>query len=171
MSQSQTPHRRRFRKGAVHAATLMERQVRQAGESRGFAVSRLLTRWTEVAGDSISAICQPVEVSFARGGMGATLTVLTTGAQAPMLEMQKEKLRERVNACYGYQAIRRIHITQTAATGFAEDAAGYTPPPRRPDPKVAERARDQAIGIGDADLRAALERLGTNVLSRTKDRP
>ncbi|QFU10035.1 hypothetical protein PARPLA_00402 [Rhodobacteraceae bacterium THAF1] len=171
MSQAQTPHRRRFRKGAVRAASLMERSIRTVGESRGFAVSRLLTCWPEVAGEAIAKICQPVEVSFGRGPLGATLTVLTTGAQAPMLEMQKEQLRERVNACYGYQAIRRIHITQTAPTGFGETAAGYTPPERTLDPAVIKAARETATDVGDADLRAALERLGTNVLSKKKDRP
>ena len=171
MSQAQTPYRRKFRKGPVRAATLMERSIRAAGETRGFAVSRLLTHWPEVAGEAMAKVCQPVEVSFGRGPLGATLTVLTTGAQAPMLEMQKEILRERVNACYGYQAIRRIHITQTAPTGFAESAAGFTPPPRQPDAKAIQAARETATHIGDADLRAALERLGTHVLSKKKDRP
>ena len=49
--------------------------------------------------------------------MGATLTLLTTGANAPMLEMQKEKLRQKVNAVYGYNAISRVRIT-----GFVENA-------------------------------------------------
>ena len=35
---------------------------------------------------------------YGKGGMGATLTLLTTGPMAPMVEMQKERLRERVNA-------------------------------------------------------------------------
>jgi hypothetical protein len=40
------------------------------------------------------------------------LVILTTGAQAQMLEMQLPQLREKVNACYGYNAISRIRITQ-----------------------------------------------------------
>ncbi|MBT8476137.1 MAG: DUF721 domain-containing protein, partial [Alphaproteobacteria bacterium] len=85
-------------KGFRRTSSLLGKQIREAGESRGFAVSRLLTHWAEVAGPEIAAIARPVEVSYGRAGIGATLTVLTSGAQAPMLEMQKETLRERVNA-------------------------------------------------------------------------
>ena len=42
-----------------------------------------------------------------------------------MLEMEKEHLREKVNAVYGYNAIARIRITQTASTGFAEGQADF----------------------------------------------
>ncbi len=172
MSQRQTPYRRRIRKGAVHAATLLERQIREVGESRGFAVSRLLTRWDEIAGPEIARMARPVDVSFARGGMGATLTILTTGAQAPMLEMQKERLREKVNACYGYQAIRRIRITQTAATGFSDAPAAFDHAPRAETPPqaLARAAHDRTEGVTDPGLRAALDRLGTNVLASTTPR-
>jgi hypothetical protein len=51
-----------------------------------------------------------------------------------MLEMQKEILRARVNACYGYNAIARIRITQTAPTGFAEGQAAFGMQPRREGP-------------------------------------
>jgi hypothetical protein len=101
------------------------------------------------------------------------LTVLTTGAQAPVLEMQKETLRSRINAVYGYNAIARIHITQTAATGFADgqvDFAHRKPKPASPnaDPEVARQAATVAGGVEDDALRAALERLATNVISKGK---
>ena len=65
----------------------MQTRIRTASETRGFAVTRLLTHWSEIVGEATSAIATPVNVSYGKGGMGATLTVLTTGAQAPMLEM------------------------------------------------------------------------------------
>jgi hypothetical protein len=103
--------------------------------------------------------------------MGATLTLLTTGAQAPMLEMQKEALRERINAVYGYNAISRIRLTQTAPSGFAEGQADFThrkpaPSAAAPPPDAAARARDMVTPVADDDLRAALERLGRSVLTR-----
>ena len=58
----------------------------------------------------MAAISRPVEIGYGRGGLGATLTLLTTGANAPLLEMRKEELRERVNAIYGYNAIARIRV-------------------------------------------------------------
>ena len=159
---------RRFKR----TSALLQPSIRRVSEQRGFAQARLLTHWPEIAGDTIAAIARPVEVSYARQGMGATLTLLTTGAQAPMLEMQKETLRERINAVYGYNAISRIRLTQTSPMGFAEGQADFahrkaTAAPCAPPPDLVEKARDIAAPVSDDDLRAALERLARNVLTRT----
>lgn len=155
--------------GFKQTGALLATRIRKAGESRGFAVSRLLTRWDEVAGPDLAPLCRPVEVGYARQGLGATLTVLCTGANAPLVEMQKEPLRARVNACYGYNAVARIRITQTSASGFAEAQAAFTPEPApaAPDPRVRQAAREATSDIGDAGLRSALEALAANILSRT----
>lgn len=158
----------RRRRGFERAAQLVAGQVRGAGESRGFAVSRVLTHWSEIVGPEVAAVTRPVEVGYGKG-FGATLTILVGGAHAPLIEMQKEAIRERVNACYGYAAIQKIRITQTAASGFAEAAARYDAGPEvAPDAVSLASARQAAEGIGDADLRAALERLGANVLSQSR---
>jgi hypothetical protein len=151
----------------------MARRIQKAGESRGFAVSRLLTHWPEVAGADMAAITRPVKVGYGRTGMGATLTLLVAPAHAPMVEMKKERLRERVNAVYGYNAISRIHITQTAATGFAEGQAGFDHAPRAETPAHAlptpgPEARAVAQGVADDGLRRALELLAQNVLTRKR---
>lgn len=157
-------------RGFKRTASVLTDQIRRAGESRGFAVSRLLTHWSEIAGQEIASVARPVNVTYGRGGFGATLTILTTGAQAPMLEMQKEKLRQKVNAVYGYNAISRVRITQTAPEGFAEGQAQFEPakkaPPASIDPQKAAEAAQAARPIENDDLRTALERLGRNVLSK-----
>jgi hypothetical protein len=156
-------------RGFSRAATLMQPRIRQASEERGFAVTRLLTHWTEVVGDATAQIATPVNVSYGKGGMGATLTLLTTGAQAPMLEMQKEQIREKVNACYGYRAISRVRITQTAPTGFAEGRVAFTPAPtakKTPSKAVQSTAKTLSDGIESDELRAALAALGANVIHK-----
>ncbi len=160
-------------KGFARASVLLSGQIRKAGETRGFAVTRLLTHWVEIVGEETAAMSRPVEISYGRGGFGATLTLLTTGANAPLLEMQKEKLRERVNTVYGYNAISRVRITQTHATGFAEGQASFEHrapknSEKAPDPVIKRRVADVAAPVGDDGLRAALEALGQNVLSRSK---
>ncbi|SEP65015.1 hypothetical protein SAMN05428995_101399 [Loktanella sp. DSM 29012] len=149
----------------------MQTRIRTATEGRGFAESRLLTHWTEIVGEQIAGIARPVKISYGRGALGATLTVLTTGSNAPMLEMQKPQLLERVNACYGYRAISRIHITQTAPTGFADGRAQFDQAPKvapEPDPAVQAEAKAAAAGVGDDNLRAALEALTANFLTKQK---
>lgn len=164
--------RKRKSRGFRRTSNLLQTRIRTAGETRGFAVTRLLTHWAEIIGEDTAKIARPVDVKYGRDGFGATLTLLTTGAQAPMLEMQKEKLRERVNTCYGYTAISRIRITQTAATGFAEGQAQFTHAPKaKPTPvsdAAKQEARSKVAPINDAGLRDALEALGQNIISRSR---
>lgn len=168
------PNQKRRGRGFEAAAGLLKDRIRSVGESRGFAVSRLLTHWAEVVGDEIAAMTLPVKVGYGREGLGATLTLLTTGASAPLLQMQLPKIRDKVNACYGYNAISRVVITQTAPTGFAEGQVAFVPKPKPapepPDPAVQDAARTLSGEIGDQTLRAALEALGEKVLSRPRNR-
>ncbi len=165
------PQVRRGR-GFARAATLLKSHIRKAGESRGFAVTRLLTHWEEIAGADLARTTRPVKVGYGREGLGATLTVLTTGANAPILEMQKDRLRERVNACYGYAAISKIRITQTAPMGFAEGQAKFRPAPERTEPvekpEIRAAAQSMTAPVADEKLRRALAALGASVLSRNR---
>lgn len=161
-------HRRR---GFEPAFGLMKDSVRVAGESRGFAVARLLTHWAEVAGSEMAGKTRPVKISYGKGGMGATLTLLVKAAEAPMVQMALPVLKERVNAVYGYAAINHIHLTQTAPTGFAEGQAEFIPSPTvsvQPDPAVRARAEEAADGVADPALRTALEQLAQNILTRPR---
>ncbi len=161
-------HRRK--RGFERASGLLSSRIRSVGETRGFAVAKLLTHWADIVGDETARSAHPVKVHYGRGGLGATLTVLTTGAMAPILEMQKERIREKVNACYGYSAISTIRLTQTSATGFAEGQAAFKGKPDTPKitKETCARATDLSQGVQDEKLRQALEALGQNVLTRTK---
>jgi hypothetical protein len=158
--------------GFAPTSRLLQSRIRTASESRGFAVTRLLTHWEEIVGEAVARVANPVDISYGRQGLGATLTVLTTGPNAPVLEMQKDQIRERVNACYGYRAISRIRITQTAPTGFAEGQVAFghakTRAPVEPEPALRQAAAEVAAEIESEHLRLALEALGTNVLQRQK---
>lgn len=158
--------------GFSRAASLMQTRIRKASESRGFAVSRLLTHWADIVGEDVARIAQPVKVGYGRGGLGASLTVLTTGANAPVLGMQVETIRAKVNACYGYNAISRVHITQTAPTGFADGQAMFTPAPKSatkaPDPVIKKQAQDMAKDVENDELRQALAALATNVMTKNR---
>jgi hypothetical protein len=159
-------------RGFEAAAGLVREPIRSVSKSRGFRETDLLTHWQEIAGPDLAPLCRPVKVSYsAKGGFGATLTVLASGAAAPLVQMQLERLLDRVNAVYGTDAISRIRITQTAATGFAEAQKPFeTPNIAPPSPEAMARARSVVSsltdGIGDEGLKSALDRLATNVLMR-----
>ncbi len=161
----------RRKKGFERASKLVADRVRSAGETRGFAVSRLLTHWDEIVGADLCGMARPIDISYGKG-FGATLTLLVKGAEAPMVEMQKESIRERVNACYGYAAIQKVRLTQTAPRGFSEPEAIYTPNKRSftVTPEAETKAAETAQKVGDPSLRKALERLGANVISQSKQK-
>lgn len=161
------PPPRRLR-GFEPAASLVARRLRSGAEARGFAVTRLLTHWAEIVGPATAAHTRPVKISHGRG-LGATLTVLTDGAHAPLVQIQLPQLRERVNAVYGFNAIARIAITQTAPQGFADGQAAFRPPPPGP-PQPTERARKDAGRLAacfdDPGLARAIEQLTLNRAAR-----
>lgn len=159
------PPRRRMR-GFESAANLMAPHIRRAGEGRGIAVARILTDWATVVGAETAAICRPVRMSHGKDGFGATLVLLAPGAHAPRLAMMLPRIREQVNAVYGFNAVARITITQTAPDGFSDSPARATPAPLQPTPAQAARAEAAAAGIDDPALAEALRRFALHFQSR-----
>ena len=151
------------------AADLLRQKIREIGEGRGFSATRLLTHWTEIVGASVAAIARPLEVRHPRAGKstpeGATLTVLALGAAALRLEMEKERIRERVNACYGYNAIAKIKIKQAGPESFVEEAA---PVPKSSAPQPLAEVAPLTEGVSNTELRLALAALAANVLSKSR---
>lgn len=165
------PSAERRQRGFEPAFGLMKDPVRAAGEARGFAVARLLTHWAEVAGEDLARKTRPVRVGYGKGGLGATLTLLVRASEAPMVQMALPQLIRRVNAVYGYAAISHIHLTQTAPVGFAEGQAEFAPAPKAakaPDPAARAKAAAVAGDVADPGLRAALEQLAENILTRPR---
>ncbi len=161
---------KRMARGFVQTGGILQGRIRKATEKRGFVETRLLTHWAEIVGAATAGICRPVKVGYGREGFGATLTLLTSGANAPMLQAELPKIRERVNASYGYAAISQIRLTQTAASGFAAPQAEYAPAPDRhlktPDPKKSAALNGTISDVESDSLRSALEALGQNILTR-----
>ncbi len=166
--QTNTPPRRM--RGFEKAVSLVGPELRSTAEKRGFAETKLLTHWAEIVGPDIAEIALPLKIKFGRG-FGGTLQVLTTGANAPMLAMQKEIIITRVNACYGYSAIKDVQITQTAPTGFAEGKVAFDGPKAgtkpAPDPARLSRATQDINTITDPTLRDALRKLAGNIVTNT----
>jgi len=153
-------------RGFMRAFGLVTPQLRAAARRHGFAESRLLTHWAEIAGPDIAAIARPVKMRPGRGASGGTLVLQVEGVQAPLLQMMLPGLRARIAAACGLGAVGRIQITQTTAAGFAEAPAQFHHAPPGPPPEAMAEVVTELSSIGDRGLRAALETLAQNVLSR-----
>ncbi len=158
---------RKSTRGFAHAGGLLAQRVRAAGSTRGFSEARILTNWQEIVGPTLAAIARPAKVSYAKKGFGATLTIIAEAARGPELQMQLPAIRERVNACYGYNAISRVRITQVdRMAGFSETQSEFLHDQPAPQP---EPAKLEALGLDnvkDIGLRHALEQLSKAVLTR-----
>ena len=157
-------------KGFEQTGHLLQSDIRKAGEGRGFAVSRLLTHWSEVAGENLAKSTRPVRINYGKGGIGATLTLLVRGAEAPFVQAELPKLKDRVNAVYGYAAVSRITLTQTAPTGFAEGQIDFDHRPKAkskdgPSQKDRDMGAAAAKDIRDPELRLALSKMGAHILT------
>jgi hypothetical protein len=158
----------RLARGFVRAGGLIEPQLRTAAARRGFAQARLRALWPEIAGPEFAAICAPLKLARARGPAGGLLTLAVDGPHAPQLQLLLPLLRERVNAALGPGTVGRIQLTHLP-TGIPE------PPPAAPRPEPPAEAdlgpdAGPISSIGDGELRAALETLARNVLSRPRSK-
>ena len=82
--------------GFKRTSELLKRRITQASEGRGFLRLGSLRIGVVFVGNGLAEKTYPVKISFASGGLGATLTILTTGPHALELEMLKLKLKIRL---------------------------------------------------------------------------
>ena len=158
--------------GFKRTSELLKGRINEASEGRGFSETRLLTHWSTFVGIGLAEKTYPVKISFASGGLGATLTILTTGPHALEVEMLKHQIKEKVNAAYGYNAIARIKITQTAETGFELSKLNGATEEQDWNTNSAVvrnnvKASEQVEGVEDKVLREALAELEEKVLTKS----
>lgn len=164
--------RRRGGKGFRSASGASRTLVRTLASKKGFAEADVLLRWSEIVGEAHRDICHPLAVRFSRDrSLAATMVVECTSARAPEVEHLSPVLIERVNQFYGYRAIGRIKIVQTAGLkGFAETQASFEGPSTDPTRADARTAADMTSDIQNPGLRAALTRMGAHVLAQGRSR-
>ena len=170
--QSKTPQKRKSR-GFQRAGATARKAVERIAGQHGFAEADVLLNWPAIAGEALAAVCQPVKVSYSRERtLGATLIVKTNSARAPEVEMKGPLIVERVNQHYGYRAVRRLKVTQSTGlgSGFAEAQARFTGPDFTPSAVEEAKGAEMAAGIQSPGLRAAVSRMGANVLARERSR-
>lgn len=159
-----TPKRRARAPVFTATARLVQNHIRKTVQHRGFSEPRVITEWPRLVGDELAQMARPISVRFGKGEFGANLTLLCTGASAPLVEMQKNTILQKLNDVYGYGAIARITITQTAPVGFAEGQASFTygnaaKPLQKPpvSDEIKTEAHAMAARVQSPELKKAIE--------------
>jgi hypothetical protein len=128
----------------------------------GFIQSSVVSRWAEIVGARYATLSAPESIRFPGGKRSdGVLTLIVTGAHAPMMQHVVPVVIERVNRFFGYAAVARVVIRQ-----------GDLPKPRaraaRPTfTVVPAELGDSLKTIADPELKAVLESLAMGVAAAT----
>lgn len=141
--------------------------ARRAGIS-----TALLGSWDEIAGEEFADCSRPEKIAWPRrdasdeagGYQAGTLTIACEGARALFLTHAQGELIARINAFFGFPAVRQIRIVQKPVSQAVKHRR--PPPPLRGE--EARRLEGMMDGIESEALKKAVTRLGTAVLQKKK---
>ncbi|MGZ3298143.1 MAG: DUF721 domain-containing protein [Asticcacaulis sp.] len=144
------------------------KSLQERFEANDDGSGKLKGRWTEIVGQQLAKLCEPVRIVRGKGKPG-TLEIRVGGAYAPLIQHQSAILIDRVNLYLGTGTVDRLRLVQGPLS-----LPQKPPPPARPRPlNAAEELclREQLAGIEDERLKASLLKLGRAVLQKQKNAP
>ncbi|MBN9585167.1 MAG: hypothetical protein BGN84_16150 [Afipia sp. 62-7] len=144
-------------------SALLGSAINDAFAKQGFASRELVTRWADIAGAQVAAHSEPLKIQWPRPVENqplepATLILRVEGPMALEIQHTSDVILERVNRFLGWNAIGRIALRQAPLS--------RRPAPRRtkkPDVAAVARLEADLTVVEDAELRAALARLGAMI--------
>jgi hypothetical protein len=155
--------------GAKQIAEVANKIIDPVLARRAGISTALLGSWDEIAGEQFADCTRPEKIAWPRrdeaGGayQPGTLTIACEGSRALFLTHAQGELISRINAFFGFSAIRQIRIVQKPVV--------QQPKAKRIRPLdavAAAKLDDMVDGMEDGPLRAAILRLGRGVLSQKK---
>ena len=129
----------------------------------GFVQSSVVSRWREIVGAQYARVSSPESIRFPHGKRAdGTLTMIVSGAHAPMMQHVAPDIVERVNRFFGYEAVAKIVMRQ----GTIARAPDTIPSRLEPAPMPVDLG-DSLRTVGDPELRAVLESLARGVAANS----
>jgi|SoiMethySBSTD1v2_1073268.scaffolds.fasta_scaffold04265_18 hypothetical protein len=155
--------------GVKAVGSFVPRLTRKAFEKYGFSAATLITDWPTIVGRELAAYTAPERLKWPRGveqqpddadadskgRPGATLVLRVDGGRSLDIQHGARQLIERINAYFGYAAVRELRIVQAPV-----DAGPILRPPPGP---AARPLTHEVASVADPSLRDALARLGASV--------
>lgn len=132
---------------------------------RGFAQGEAIRHWPEIAGELLARHTLPDRITYQRGERANGLLHLQVDNSAMATEVQhlEPLIVERINAYFGYAAVKGIHIFQRP---LPKKTAERRAPPRALSAAERTALAGELDAVTDPDLRQALENLGKAVIRR-----
>ena len=129
---------------------------------RGLARAELIAWWPEIVGTAYAGRTAPERIRWTRDGTAATLVVRCDPALALQFAHETDRVRERLNAYFGYPAVGAVRIVQ--------QPVGMPPAEKEPAPPRAPEippALEERLERFDAPLKESLSALARGVLARS----
>jgi hypothetical protein len=163
-----SPHMARNTARTRPLADLIDACLGPALRAQGFAAADILVAWSDIVGQRLAEVTQPVRLEWPRrrptpGSDArpdpATLVVRVEGAFALEMQHLAPLLIERVNVHYGWRCVGRLVLKQGPVRRARQRVKAA---PTMTD-EERQRLATATAGVAEDGLRAALERLGTAV--------
>ncbi len=133
---------------------------------RSHVDAALALSWPDIAGEKLAGRTQPLKVSWPHRSSSedpfqpGTLTIACEGAVALDLQYQTSELINRINKFFGYAAVTKIRIKQTALDTFKPRIKNAM---RSIDHSEEKLIKDTVQYITDVELRNSLIKLGISI--------
>lgn len=160
-----------IRRGAHQIAEVANGIIDPVLAKRAGISTALLGSWDEIAGEDFAECTRPEKIAWPRrepgtdtGYQAGTLTIACEGARALFLSHAQGELIGRINAFFGFPAIRQIRIVQKPVV----QAPRHRPKPPPLKGEAARKLEEMMEGIDNDALRNAVTRLGTAVMQKKR---
>lgn len=146
--------------------------VRQLLGKNGTMQLELMTNWEEIIGKSLAEYTMVQKISFNKDERtnGTLFLSVLGGAFALEIENKKTIILRKINAFFGYEAINKIKIKQTAdAENFLLNKNVYDKPKKNlVSTEQKSYITELTEGVKNENLRSKLERIGCEILNNKK---
>lgn len=160
-----TEEPRRTARGLLAVSAFSDRVAKPLLGKRGLAEGDLVAHWEAIVGPTLAVYTLPEQLRFPRGKReDGELTVrVASGPFATQLQHDAPTVIARINGYFGYAAVKRLKLLQAPLPRPKPRSA---PEPRPLSPQEEQDLEGMLKGVHDPDLRAALARLGRNMMRR-----
>ena len=141
-------------------AELIGKSLDPLVRKRGLARTELLSWWPDIVGDAYAGRTAPERIRWARDG-AATLFVRCDPSLALQFAHETDRVRQRLNAYFGYAAVGAVRIVQQRVG--QEEMAEAEPRPAAEIPGALQERLDAF----DEPLKDSLSALARGVLARS----
>lgn len=159
--------------GLTNVSKVIMPVAKQLLGCQGFFIIDLLSNWPTIVGKNLATYALPIKLTFPPNTKRNGCLTITTmaGAYAMEIKQQERSLLDKINVFFGYEAIAKLKIIQTANQ---QDFSADKKPIENLQKNVVSAAEQNYIteltkDIRSPELREALQKIGHAIVAETDD--